>query len=211
MKIAIFGASGATGLLLTQRCLNAGHFVTALLRHPDSFPLRNSVQVVHGSAFEPADVLQTVAGADAVLSALGARSLGKEEVLERAVPVIVRAMQQENVRRIIVLGSAGAKTDALYRQPVLRWIVENLVYTTIMKWPVASQRSQYKTLKESDLDWTMVMPPFLTNGRGRGRWRIDTDALPRNATRIAREDVAIFMMQQLDNPHWIKKAVYITW
>jgi hypothetical protein len=52
---------------------------------------------------------------------------------------------------------------------------------------------------------------MLTNGRGRGTWRIDPDALPRNASRIAREDVANFMMQQINSAQWIRKAVYIAW
>ena len=212
MKIAIFGASGATGRLLTKRCYDAGHQVTALLRHPETFPLRLIVQAVHGSAFDPKAVAQTIEGADIVLSALGANSLKKEDVLERAVPLIVAAMQQKNVHRIIVLGSAGAKPDALDKQPAWRrWIVEHIVYNTLLKWPVASQRSQYATLSTSNLDWTMVMPPMLTNGRGRGKWRIDPDALPPNASRISREDVADFMMQQIGNLQWVRKAVYISW
>jgi putative NADH-flavin reductase len=212
MKIAIFGASGATGDLLTNRCLAARHEVTVLLRTPKTFSLRTVVRVVPGSAFDPAAVAQTVEGADAVLSALGARSLRKEDVLERAVPLIVAAMQQKGVRRIIVLGSAGAKPDALDKQPAWRrWIIEHLVYKTFMKWPVASQRAQYAALSASDLDWTMAMPPLLTNGPGRGTWRVDADALPRNANRIAREDVADFMMQQISSPQWVRRAVYITW
>ncbi|MEO8735729.1 MAG: SDR family oxidoreductase [Edaphobacter sp.] len=212
MKIAIFGASGATGMLLTKRCLAAGHSVTALLRKPEAFPLRTSVNVVQGSAFDPSAVAWTIEGTDVVLSALGAKSLRKEDVLERAVPQIVVAMQQKGVRRIIVLGSAGAKPDALDKQPAWRrWIVQHLVYNTLLKWPVASQRAQYATLSASELDWTMAMPPMLTNGPGRGKWRIDVDALPRNASRISREDVADFMMQQIDNPQWVRKAVYIAW
>ncbi len=212
MKIAIFGASGATGLLLTRRCLARGHSVTALLRTPERFQMRSAVNVIQGSAFDSASVAQTIEGADVVLSALGARSLRKEDVLERAVPQIVAAMQQKGVRRIIVLGSAGAKNGALDKQPAWRrCIVEHLVYRTLLKWPVASQRAQYGALSASGLDWTMAMPPMLTNTRGHGRWRIDSDALPRNASRISREDVADFMMQQIDNPHWIKKAVYIAW
>lgn len=212
MNVAIFGASGATGRLLTKRCFDAGHQITALLRHPETFPLRLVVRAVHGSAFDPVAVANTIDGADVVLSALGANSLSKEDVLERAVPQIVNAMQRQGVRRIIVLGSAGAKPDALDKQPAWRrWIVEHLVYKTLLKWPVASQRSQYATLSASDLDWTMAMPPMLTNGRGRGKWRLDPDALPPNASRISREDVADFMIQQINNPQWIRKAVYISW
>jgi len=212
MKIAIFRASGCTGLLLTSRCLAAGHQVTALLRSPDTFPLRDKVNVVYGNAFDMQRVRETVEGADVVLSALGARSLKREAVLERAVPLIVSAMQQTGVRRIIVLGSAGALPDSLDKQPAWRrWIVEKIVYKTLLKWPVASQISQYATLSTSNLDWTMVMPPMLSNAPAHGTYRIDGDALPRNGNRISRADVADFMMQQIDDPQWIRKGVYISW
>jgi putative NADH-flavin reductase len=217
MNIAIFGASGATGKLLTQRCLAAGYNVTALLRTPEKFSLRDRVQVVPGSPFDLASVRQTIKDADAVLSALGAKSLRKEDVLERAVPQIISAMQEtvsqsKPVRRIIVLGSAGALPASLDKQPAWRrWIVQNIVYNTFLKWPVASQISQWNNLSHSNLDWTMVMPPMLTNGAARGSYRVDGDALPPNGSRISRADVADFMMQQIDNPQWIKKGAYISW
>ena len=217
MNITIFGASGATGTLLTERCLIAGHNVTALLRTPEKFPLRNQVRVIQGSPFDLASVGQTIEGADAVLSALGAKSLKKEDVLERAVPQIIVAMQEslsraKPVRRIIVLGSAGALPASLDKQPAWRrWIVQNIVYNTFLKWPVAFQISQWNNLSHSNLDWTMVMPPMLTNAPARGSYRIDGDALPPNGSRISRADVADFMMQQIDNPQWIKKGVYISW
>ena len=217
MNIAIFGASGATGTLLTQRCLAAGHRVTALLRTPEKFPLRDRIRVIQGSPFDLDTDSQTIEGADVVLSALGANSLKKEDVLERAVPQILDAMRQtaaqpKPVRRIIVLGSAGALSTALDKQPAYRrWIVENIVNKTLLKWPVASQVSQYANLAASNLDWTMVMPPMLTNTPAHGSYRIDGEALPRNGTRISREDIADFMMQQLDSPRWIKKGVYLAW
>jgi putative NADH-flavin reductase len=217
MNIAIFGASGATGTLLTQRCLAVGHNVRALLRTPEKFPLRDQVHVVQGSPFDLASVSQTIQGTDAVLSALGAKSLKKEDVLERAVPRIIAAMQESlsqpnPVRRIIVLGSAGALSTSLDKQPAWRrWIVQNIVYNTFLKWPVASQISQWNDLSYSDLDWTMVMPPMLTNDPARGIYRIDGEALPPNGSRISRADVADFMMQQIDSLQWIKKGVYLSW
>jgi putative NADH-flavin reductase len=217
MNIAIFGASGATGTLLTQRCLAAGHHVRALLRSPEKFTLRDQIHVIQGSPFEISSVRQTIEGADAVLSALGAKSLKKEDVLERAVPQIIAAMEEtlsqaKPVRRIIVLGSGGALPSSLDKQPAWRrWIVQNIVYNTFLKWPVASQISQWSNLSRSKLDWTMVMPPMLTNAAARGIYRINGDALPRYGNRISRADVADFMMQQIDNPQWIKKGVYISW
>ena len=212
LRLALFGANGATGRLLTERALAAGHQVTALLRTPESFPFRDRVQVVQGSAFDSVAIAETLAGADAVLSSLGAKSLRREDVLERAIPLIVHAMETSGPRRLIALGSAGALPTALDKQPAWRrWIVQNIVYNTFLKWPVASQIAQYRILSQSSLDWTMVMPPMLMNVAGRGEIRIDGDALPPGASRIARPDVADFMMAQLATDRWSRKGVYISW
>src|SRR5271155_2350784 len=53
MQIAVFGASGRTGNLLTERALAGGHTVASLLRRPAEFPFRDRVRVVAGDAFDP--------------------------------------------------------------------------------------------------------------------------------------------------------------
>lgn len=217
MNIAIFGANGATGRLLTRRSLAAGYNVTVLLRTPGSFPLRDRLilsggHIVEGSAFDPAAVARTIQGATVVFSALGAKSpLRNENVLPCAIPLIVKAMQQSpSTKRIIALGNAGALPDSLSKQPAWRrWIVQNIVYEYFLKWPVHEQTVQYLALLSSGLDWTMVMPPVLTNGPARGRYRIDPEALPPNASRISRANVADFMFQQIESTEWLRKGVYI--
>jgi len=214
-KIAIFGASGGTGQLLTAMSLAAGHSVSALVRVPERFAQRERVRVIEGTAFDPEAVAETLAGADLVFSALGARSWRREDVLERAVPLIVAAMaagmEKGGPRRLIALGSAGARPDALDKQPAWRRrLVERIVYRTFLKWPVADQIAQWKALSASRLEWTMVMPPMLTSGPAKGRYRIDGEVLPRHGNRIARADVAAFMFAQIDSPAWVRKGVYVT-
>jgi putative NADH-flavin reductase len=211
MNIAIFGASGGTGRLLTVTSLEAGNSVTALVRHPDAFSFRGRVRVVQGSAFDASAVAHTVEGADVVFSALGAKSpFRNENVLPHAVPLIVDAMQRLGVHRIIALGSAGVRPDSLSKQPAWRrWIVEKIVYNTVLKWPVREQVAQYQVLSASSLDWTMVLPPMLTNGSARGRYRVDGDALPPNGGYISRADVANFMFDQIVSREWLRKGVYI--
>ena len=103
---------------MTERCLAAGYEVSALLRKPEEFRLADRVRVVKGSAFEVEDVMHALDGSQLVLSALGAHSpLRNENVLPRAIPTIVAAMQQVGPKRIIALGSAGALPDSLKKQP----------------------------------------------------------------------------------------------
>lgn len=211
MHIAIFGANGVTGRILTSLALRSGHSVTALVRKPLSFPYLKSVHVVEGSAFDPAAVDASVVDADVVFSALGAHSpLRNENVLPRAVPIIIEAMRGEGVSRIIALGSAGARPDALAKQPAAwRWI-QNLIARTVLKWPVHEQIVQHELLTGSGLEWTMVLPPMLTNGPARGRYRIDGDALPRLGIKISRNDVANFMFQQIASSQWVRKSVFLS-
>ena len=212
MKIAIFGASGTTGRLLTEKCLAAGHSVSALVRTPAKFSYADKVHVVRGDVFTPVAIAETLRDADAVFSALGARGLGEDHTLERGIPLIVKEMIDAHISRIIVLGSAGALDTAMDKQfRWQKWIVENIVYYTLLKWPVIAQRHQYAALATSPLDWTMAMPPMLTNSCGRGSVRVDPDALPPFAAMISREDVADFMFAQLTSNKWSRKAVYISW
>jgi putative NADH-flavin reductase len=212
VKVAVFGASGRTGKLLVERCLAADYAVSALVRTPAKFGFWGLTTVVEGSVFDADAVKRTLEGADVVLSALGARSLRKEDVLERAVPLIVEAMRAQGVRRIVALGSAGALEDSLKKQAAWRrWFVQKIVYSTLLKWAVASQIDQWKVLSASGLDFTMVMPPMLTDGKATGMYRVDGEALPRGGRQIARADVADFMVAQIEGKQWVGKGVYVAY
>ena len=213
MRVAIFGASGGTGLRLVKASLAAGYDVTVLARKPETILLREQVRVVQGDARDMTAVRQTVAGADVVLSALGARSpFHKDDTLECAIPLIVTAMREAGIRRIIALGSSGAKDDALKNQsPLRRWFAGKIIAGMILRHATAPQIAQWKILSASGLDFTMPMPPMLQNRPGRGVYRVDGDALPRGAVQISRDDVADFMMKQITSREWVGKGVYIAW
>jgi putative NADH-flavin reductase len=202
--------------MLTGHCLAAGHSVSALVRTPAKYPDAAKVRVVQGDVFNREAIASTLEGADAVFSTLGARSpFADDETLERGVPLIVEAMTAARIKRIIVLGSAGALDSSMDRQAAWqRWLVKKFVYTALLKYPVRAQKAQYAALQASALDWTMAMPPVLTNEAARGVYRVDGDALPAGGVasgRIARADVAEFMFRQLTSEEWVRKGVYLSW
>src|SRR5216683_1018211 len=107
MKIVVFGANGPTGQLVTKQALAEGHTVTAVTRHPETFPLRHvRLQVLRGDVFDLASVEQAVAGQDAVLSSLGVPFTRKPiAVYSQSVANIVQAMQHYGVRRLVCVSS----------------------------------------------------------------------------------------------------------
>ena len=75
MKLAIFGATGKTGIELVKQALEQGHAVTAFVRDPARLDIKDgNLTLVTGDVFDPASVAQAVEGQDAVICALGASS-----------------------------------------------------------------------------------------------------------------------------------------
>jgi len=211
VKLVIFGASGGTGQHLVQQALARGHTVTAFARRPDSIMAAPSpgLTVVQGDLHDAAAVSAVIAGNDAVLSGLGARTLGRSDVLEVGVRNILAGMAAHGVRRMIVLGASGATADATQHQGAGTRLLLKVLSATILREPFRSQRAQEKQLEASATDYTVVRPPRLLNGPFTGRYRVQEDGLPPGGVTINRADVAHFMLRQLTDSSWIRKGPYV--
>jgi putative NADH-flavin reductase len=212
MNVTIFGATRGTGRILAEKCLAAGHQVTALVRDPATFDLRERCRVVTGDAREAAPALEAVRGANAVMSTLGAKSpFEKSDLLARAVPRIIAAMKQEDVRRLIVLGAGGWQPGALrYDSAFRQWLLQ-LGARTVLRYPIQAQQAQEAAVIHSPLDWTIIAPPRLVNSAARGAYRVDTEAMPKNASHISRGDVADAMFRALEEGAWLGQHAYVAW
>jgi putative NADH-flavin reductase len=211
MKIVVFGASGGTGRELVQQGLGLGHDVTAFVRNPASFTNQSSLRLAVGDARDGKAVAMAVAGQDAVLSALGARSLFDDRLLPESMAHILAAMQQHGVPRLIVLGASGALPGAGKNLSPATRLLLDLVAATLLRKPFASQRAMQALIRNSDREWTVVQPPRLVNVPGRGVWRVDGEALAKGGLRIARADVAAFMLAQLSTTEWVRKSPFLAW
>jgi putative NADH-flavin reductase len=210
MKVLIFGASGRTGRELVRQALAAGHEVTAFVRNPAAFTATEHLRVATGDAHDPAAVNIAIAEQEAVLSALGG-TISDEDLLPRSMENILAAMKSHGARRLIVLGAAGAIESTLRRMPPATHLLFRLFMGTLLRKPFESQRAMQQLIRNSDTDWTIVQPPRLVNAPARGKIRVDADALPEKGSRIARADLAAFMVAQLESTEWIRREPCIAW
>lgn len=211
MKIVVFGASGGTGRELVRQGLAQGHEVTAFVRNRESMAGVPEVRVVAGDARDPGAVATAVQGQEAVVSALGSRSLRDSTLLPTAMTGILAAMRQHGVRRLIVLGAAGAWPGASSKVSGVGKTIVALLRLTLLRRAFAAQRAMQELIFRSETDWTIVQPPFLLNEPGRGAYRVDGDGLPPRGRRIARADVAAFMLAQLGSTDWVRKSPFLAW
>lgn len=209
MKVIVFGASGGIGRLLVAGALERGHAVTAFVRDRAALNPQDGLRVVEGDLFNPQTVADVVDGHHAVFCALGARTRKLDPVLSRAIPLVINAMHFHRVERLITVGAAGALYPAGKYQPQLSNLLFAAVKHTLLRHPMKDQRAQERLLAESDLDYTIVRPPRLTNDAATGKYRVLPDGLPSSSRRISRADVAAFMLQQLSDPRFHRRGAYL--
>uniref|UniRef100_A0A673UY44 Biliverdin reductase B n=1 Tax=Suricata suricatta TaxID=37032 RepID=A0A673UY44_SURSU len=107
-KIAIFGATGRTGLTTLAQAVEAGYEVTVLVRDASRLPPEGPqpAHVVVGDVLNAADVDKTVAGQDAVIVLLGTRNdLSPTTAMSEGARNIVAAMKAHGVNKVVACTS----------------------------------------------------------------------------------------------------------
>lgn len=210
MRILIVGASGATGRELVTQALARGHQVTALVRRPERFRLGHAhLTVVPGDVLDPAAVGAAVAGQEAALSVLGhKRWMHPTRILSSGTANLLAAMQHHGVRRLVCVTSLGVG-DSWWRMGLYYTL---FVLPVILQFYFWDKLRQERKVRASDLDWTIVRPGALTNGRPRGTWRAGAGiGNPLWTVRIARADVARFLLDEVAAREHLRQTVAVAW
>lgn len=198
MRLLIAGASGRTGLLLTELALARGHEVTALVRDPASFAVSPTecLRVAVGDVLEPATLLGAVARQDVVVSLLAPRPRTNGRVYVEGTRNLADAAVGAGVRRFVVVSAEGAGVEPQsltfgYRL-VLRIPVVARLYPDI-----ACMERELRS--RTDLDWTVVRPPLLTNGPRRGRYRQLVGGVVPKGMWLSRADLADVLLRIVED------------
>lgn len=207
MRVTVFGATGATGVLLVQAALAAGHDVTGVARRPVGVN-HPRLRAVLGDVLHSGSLTDAVAGADVVCSALGSRTMRRPTTVYSAgAAAMVAAMTETGVRRIVVLSAIPAEPAELKR-PLERTVVHPLLHVFFGGGYDDMARME-ALLARSDRCWTVLRPPRLTNGPATGRYRSAVDARLPRAGSLSRADLAAAMLAAVDDPALVGHAVNI--
>jgi putative NADH-flavin reductase len=175
-----------------------------LVRSPERLkPFRDRITVTQGDLLNSADLERVVKGHDAVLSGFGPRvpvSKDDADLLRRFAVALASAMLHSGVRRVVVESVAFLFKDSIVPPA---YLLGRLLFPGI----VADASAMEQVFGESELDWTMVRPPELTNKAYTGKYRVREGHLPVFGFKISRADVADFMLKAVENHASSRKVV----
>jgi putative NADH-flavin reductase len=206
MKVLVIGATGRSGEALVSESLAAGHSVTAFVRDAALYK-KADVRVVVGDVLDSAAVDVAIAGQDAVIDALGGKTPWKVTTMEtKAAHNIVNAMQRNGVRRLLKISAVGAG-DSVKNAGFFN---EHPLMKTFLRGLLVDKAGMEAEIEGSNLDWTLVRPPMLTDVEKTGIARVLSTESGEKAYKIGRADLAAFMVQQLESSRYVRQAVTVT-
>jgi len=202
LRLFILGATGRTGRTLAAQAGERGHQITAFVRSSQKLgELRQRVTVRQGDPRSVAELREALAGHDAVVSALGPPGLDRTTILRDSACSTVAAMEAEGVRRLLVV-SMGA----LFQHA---GILAALLRSTVLRNAAEDSREMERVVMASELDWTIVRPPRLTNGQLTGDYQVKDGYMPHGRLSLSRPDVAHFLLGEVERGEHVRRIVGI--
>ena len=201
------GATGGTGRLIVRDAVAKGHSVVALVRSTASADLPGA-DMIEGDARDEGTLTRALDGCDAVISALGTgMGFRKVDLLAVATRALVTAMTRNGVRRLVCVSALGVGDSRGHGGFVFDRLFQPLLLSQAYK----DKDRQEAAIRASSLDWVVVRPAMLTDDPARGSVRAVTDLAGVKGGKIARADVARFVVDQLTTDTWLRRTPVILW
>lgn len=212
MNVTVFGATGAIGSLVVNQLLDRGHTVTAYARNQAKVPSTwgDQVRVVIGEMSDANAIDSAIAGADAVVSALGP-SLDRKATglpLVEGTRNIVSAMQRHGLDRYVGNGTPSV-LDARDR-PNWQTKLSTFMAKTFLRRAYDELVGMSEIVTSSGLDWTIVRFLAPKDGPAKGQLRQGFYGQDKLGFNVTRADIAAFTAAQVDNPRYSRAAPAIS-
>ena len=211
MYLAVFGASGPTGLRVVRQALRDSHQVRAVTRRPDAYPISSPDLDVVGADVHDADGVDgAIPGVDAVISTFGVPySRHAITVYSRGIAHITGAMARHGVNRLVCVSSTTVATqdapgESLWWRtvvgPVLRHVVGRTLYDDMHR--------MEEIVRSSGLDWTIVRPGGLFDAAEvTDDYEVSPQRLPGRLT--SRADLADLLVTEATEPRYARSTIEV--
>jgi putative NADH-flavin reductase len=204
MQVTIFGSTGRTGNYLVEEALKAGYQVTAFMRNPERFRLEHPrLTIRQGELMDRESVSGAIQGAGAVLDVLGPSSNKVRYSITQGTESILSGMKLQGVRRLIITAGAGIHDPNDLPTPMSR-LMDALV-KTLSRNVYEDMLGMVELVRKSDLDWTIVRVPMLTDQPKMGKVKVAWVGKGMNP-RLTRGDLAAFLVSQIEDMTYIRQS-----
>jgi putative NADH-flavin reductase len=147
-----------------------------------------------------------MAGAAAVITAVGPRGTGPTTIIQDSARII-QAMRKAGIRRLLEISGSVVADDG--ESPYLRYLLKPVARGTFLRHVSADMRRGEDQIRHSSPDWTIFRPPSLTGKPPRETYRMAVDRSVPHAFSISRADLAACMLTLLDDSTTVRRHIFV--
>ena len=206
-SIAVFGASGRTGIELINQAIKNEFSVRAFCRDKSSITLSHEkINIIQGDVLKLNDVKPSVEKVDCVIVALATNPPYKDVFCYEGTKNIIKSMYDCNVKRLICI--TGAMIGDY--PEILSGFMKKLKQRFNKKYPLIAldRLKQEMVVKASGLEWTLIKPPRLTNGSLSKFSRQESMNIT-GLSSISRKTIASLIIDIIDDKSSFQKALFV--
>jgi putative NADH-flavin reductase len=187
-----------------------GYFVTAIVRNPDTLTLRHKNLVVHkGDVLDLPSFSGALEGHEAVISSLGIPSNKPTTIFSDGIQNIITGMKANGVHRLMVVSALAVEINA--NMPWWMKVFIKNILEPLLRDVYADTLKMEQIIRKTDLAWTIVRPPRLTNKKVTGHYREAIDDHLTHARIIARADLAHYMLHHVDTENTFRRTIEVAY
>ena len=207
MKIVVFGATGGTGKNVVSAGLAAGHDVVAVARKPESVAQQERLVVVKGDVLDAPSVAAALAGADAVVIAIGpSDEKNPGTLISTGVKHILDGCATHGVTRVVfesgLMMSDGSELSLIGRLGIK-------FFGALRSKLRDDKRIAEEAIRARPIEWVIVRPPQLTHTPATGSY-IAGPRMTIAATRsLSHADVAHALIRATAEPAWTRQIINV--
>jgi putative NADH-flavin reductase len=207
--IAVLGAGGRLGQHVVTQALARGHTVRAAVHRTDPLPVHPRLQIHLADVRRPDKVRAALSTADLVVSCLGSAAARPPDIQAVGARSLVITMEALGLARLVSVTGSGARMPGetltgnhqIKRQQMLSSAPRLLT----------DGDKHLATIAASDLTWTVIRVPLMTQHHRGTHYTIQQDA-PDPATTLSYQEAARAMLDLVtdDKPAWTRTAPFLT-
>ncbi|MDT3425390.1 putative NADH-flavin reductase [Paenibacillus forsythiae] len=204
--IAIIGGTGRAGRHLAYKALDNGHSVRLLVRNPKKWTDDDDkIQIIAGDARNESSIRLLLDGCDAVINTFG-QPVKAEPLYSGITRQILAVMNEYGIQRYIGVTGGSLNVEGDRKSWSNRIVSKG--FEILFRKMIADKKKELALLMKSGLDWTLVRLPFVVEGAETGTIKEHLTDVPGRT--ITNEDIARFLINQIDDAKYVRKTPCIS-
>lgn len=201
LKIALLGATSKTGFeFINLAAERPNTEVFAFVRNVEKInsqfkELPKNLKVVQFDVRGDQSWSQLLSECDVWVSIVGIAGLlaakTPNQLYEKTAYLLKEMGERFQPKRVLVVTSGGVVESE--SEP---WILKKVLKPYFLNPMYADMRKMEQILRDSDINYTIVRPPYLTNGKLKANYRIIMDDWFKDDKVLSRKDLAHFLLNQ---------------